>query len=74
MKKIVLAFLLLTLTTSSFAKKHKNKFVVIETTMGTIKVEVYADVKQHADNFLKLAGEGFFDSIFLIFNKIINKI
>jgi len=69
MKKIVLAFLLLTLTTSSFAKKHKNKFVVIETTMGTIKVEVYADVKQHADNFLKLAGEGFFDSI--LFHRVI---
>jgi peptidyl-prolyl cis-trans isomerase B (cyclophilin B) len=69
MKKIVLAFLLLTLTMSSFAKKHKNKFVVIETTMGTIKVEVYADVKQHADNFLKLAGEGFFDSI--LFHRVI---
>jgi peptidyl-prolyl cis-trans isomerase B (cyclophilin B) len=69
MKKIVLAFLLLTLTTSTFAKKHKNKFVVIETTMGTIKVEVYADVKQHADNFLKLAGEGFFDSI--LFHRVI---
>ncbi len=52
MKKILLALLLLTLTTSSFARKNRNKFVVIETTMGTIKVEVYADVKQHADNFL----------------------
>ena len=69
MKKILLALLLLTLTTSSFARKNRNKFVVIETTMGTIKVEVYADVKQHADNFLKLAGEGFFDS--LLFHRVI---
>ncbi|GBL36199.1 hypothetical protein EMGBS15_17940 [Filimonas sp.] len=27
--------------------------------MGTIKVEVFADVKQHAENFLKLAKKGF---------------
>lgn len=54
---------------SGFAKKNKNKFVEIETSMGMIKVEVYADVPQHAANFLKLANEGFYDS--LLFHRII---
>ena len=54
---------------SGFAKKNKNKFVEIETSMGMIKVEVYADVPQHAANFLKLAHEGFYDS--LLFHRII---
>lgn len=69
MKKIVLAFFLMTLSLSTFAKKNKNRFVVIETSMGTIKVEVFSDVKQHADNFLKLADEGFYDS--LLFHRVI---
>ena len=69
MKKLVLALFLVSLTLSSFAKKHKNKFVVIETTMGTIKVEVFADVEKHAENFLKLADEGFYDSI--LFHRVI---
>lgn len=68
MKKI---FLLALLCVSLFAeaKKNKNKFVVIETTKGTIKIEVFNDVPQHAANFLKLAKEGFYDS--LLFHRVI---
>ncbi len=69
MKNILFVFLLLSVSISGFAKKNKNKFVVIETNYGTMKVEVYADVKQHADNFLKLAEEGFYDS--LLFHRVI---
>ncbi len=69
MKNIVLSSLIILISFSGFAKKNKNKFVEIETTMGSIKVEVYADVPQHAANFLKLAEEGFYDS--LLFHRII---
>ena len=69
MKKISLILLFVAIAFVSVAKKNKNKFVIIETNMGTMKVEVYADVKQHAENFLKLAKEGFYDS--LLFHRVI---
>ena len=53
----------------AFAKKNKNKFVEIETNKGTFTFEVYNDVPKHAENFLKLANEGFYDS--LLFHRII---
>ncbi len=69
MKKLFLSFFLLFVTLASFAGKNKNKFVVIETTMGTLKVEVFADVVQHADNFIKLVDSGFYDG--LLFHRVI---
>lgn len=68
MKKILL-LALLCVSLFAEAKKNKNKFVVIETTKGTIKIEVFNDVPQHAANFLKLAKEGFYDS--LLFHRVI---
>jgi len=69
MKKLFLAFFLMSLSMLSYGKKNKHKFVVIETTVGTMKVEVYPEVKQHAENFLKLVDEGFYDS--LLFHRVI---
>ncbi len=69
MKKILLSLLLVSITLFSFAKKNKNKFVEIVTNKGTIKIEVFADVEQHAKNFLKLAADGFYDS--LLFHRVI---
>ncbi|MBK7764208.1 MAG: peptidylprolyl isomerase [Bacteroidetes bacterium] len=69
MKRILILSILLSLSFASFAKKHKNKFVTIETTMGTMKVEVFKETPQHSENFLKLADEGFYDS--LLFHRVI---
>ena len=69
MKKIVLVLMMALLSAPLMAKKNKNKFVEIRTTTGLIKVEVYADVPKHAENFLKLAKEGFYDS--LLFHRVI---
>lgn len=69
MKKIVLVLMMALLSAPIMAKKNKNKFVEIRTTAGLIKVEVYADVPRHAENFLKLAKEGFYDS--LLFHRVI---
>ncbi len=54
--------------TSSFAQTQKNKFVLIETTQGNIKVEIFADVRLHAENFLKLVSDKFYDS--LLFHRV----
>lgn len=69
MKKIALVLMMALLSAPIMAKKNKNKFVEIQTTAGLIKVEVYADVPKHAENFLKLAKEGFYDS--LLFHRVI---
>ena len=42
----------------------------IITTMGTIRVKLYADTPKHKANFAKLALEGFYDGI--LFHRVIN--
>lgn len=69
MKKILSLLIILSLAIGSFAQKNKNKFVEIETTMGKIKIELFADVPQHSENFLKLVKDGFYDS--LLFHRVI---
>lgn len=47
----------------------ENQFVLVETTHGNMKLELYADVPRHASNFIKLVQEGFYDS--LLFHRVI---
>ena len=42
----------------------------IITSLGTIKVRLYADTPKHRENFAKLAFEGFYDG--LLFHRVIN--
>jgi cyclophilin family peptidyl-prolyl cis-trans isomerase len=49
--------------------KHVEKIVLIETTLGSIRVKLYNETPEHRDNFLKLVGEGFYDS--LLFHRVI---
>ncbi len=51
------------------ACRKKDTTVLIQTRMGDISVKLYDETPQHRDNFLKLAGEGFFDS--LLFHRVI---
>ena len=69
MKKICIALILVACATVSFAKKSKNTFVELNTTMGKIVVELYEDVPQHSENFLKLVKENFYDSV--LFHRVI---
>lgn len=41
----------------------------IETSLGTIKVRLYADTPKHRENFAKLALEGYYDG--LLFHRVI---
>ena len=42
----------------------------METTMGTMTIQLYDDTPKHRDNFIKLAEEGFYDG--LIYHRVIN--
>jgi peptidylprolyl isomerase len=44
--------------------------VTLHTNMGDIKIAMYADMPITAGNFIKLAGEGFYDGT--IFHRIID--
>ncbi len=50
-------------------KDLKRPRVEVRTTLGTMVVELYNETPQHRDNFLKLAGQHFYDS--LIFHRVI---
>ncbi len=62
MKKKLLYVLLVTLLSSCNEKKTATE-VLIETSMGDIRVELFDDTPQHRDNFIRLAREGVFDDI-----------
>jgi len=52
-------------------KLEGNDFLVtIKTDLGEMKAILHDETPQHKENFLKLAGEGYFDS--LIFHRVIN--
>ena len=75
MKKIFLAFAAISFIAScSITRKSKTPTkesykVQLETTAGTVKIQLYEDVPQHANNFLKLTKEGFYDG--LLFHRVI---
>jgi len=77
MKKIIFALVAISfLASCSITKKNKTKApakesykVQLETTAGTIKIQLYEDVTLHAKNFLKLTKEGFYDG--LLFHRVI---
>lgn len=73
MRKILLFSLLLVISTCMRAQITKDEVrpeVLIETTMGNIRVELYNETPLHRDNFLKLIREHhFYDS--LLFHRVI---
>jgi len=46
-----------------------DKIVLIETSMGNIKIALYKETPMHTENFIKLAKEGFFDG--QLFHRVI---
>ncbi|HRI42071.1 MAG TPA: peptidylprolyl isomerase [Bacteroidia bacterium] len=48
---------------------QKDRIVLIKTDFGDMKVRLYNETPQHRDNFAKLAGEGYYDS--LLFHRVI---
>lgn len=52
-------------------ESDKSTYANIVTDFGTMKVRLYDSTPQHRDNFIKLANEGFYDS--LLFHRVIPK-
>lgn len=50
-------------------KDEKETIVLIETTLGNIRVKLYNDTPLHRDNFIKLVKEGYYDN--LLFHRVI---
>ena len=50
---------------------HKETVVLMETTMGDIKVKLYDDTPAHRDNFVKLVKEGYYDGT--LFHRVTNE-
>lgn len=73
MKKTLIALLLClaicNLATAQTADKQARAEVLIETTEGNIRIALYNETPLHRDNFLKLVGEHFYDS--LLFHRVI---
>ena len=71
MQLMVMALLLFAGISCGGSDKTKEKLVVIKTEFGDIKVKLYDDTPKHRDNFIKLAGEGFYTD--LLFHRVMNK-
>ena len=71
MKKItfLLLFALLTIFTSC-GQPDKDKYVLIETEYGNMKIKLYAETPEHQANFIKLAEQGFYNG--QIFHRVIH--
>lgn len=57
-------------TAEKIAAMSEEPVFDIITSMGIIKVRLYADTPKHRENFAKLAFEGFYDGI--LFHRVIN--
>ena len=63
-RKSLILFLLLTVSTGISAQDADTlarREVLLETTMGNIRLELYNETPRHRDNFLKLVAEGYYD-------------
>lgn len=71
-RSILIAVLALGLSLSTaFAQDDAPRpRVQMTTSLGVIVVELYNETPQHRDNFLKLAGEGFYDGT--LFHRVIS--
>jgi len=65
--------LALALLMLSACNKQSNEGVTLlmETSKGDMKIKLYDETPQHRDNFVKLAQQGFYDS--LLFHRVINE-
>ena len=65
----LLLLLTMTMTLAATAQEQTRRQVLIETTMGDVRVELYDETPLHRDNFLRLVEAGFYDG--LLFHRVI---
>ncbi|WP_140937299.1 peptidylprolyl isomerase [Sphingobacterium lumbrici] len=67
--KRLLTFLLLLVCIVAHAQQPTHYYVNISTSQGNAVLKLYNETPKHRDNFVKLAKEGFYDS--LLFHRVI---
>lgn len=68
MKKLLFMWVVM-LAMAASAQEEKRPVVLLHTTEGDIKVELYNETPLHRDNFLRLVREHYYDS--LLFHRVI---
>ena len=68
MKKVLFTLVMLLASILSYAQDDCHE-VLLETTLGNIRVKLYNDTPKHRDNFLKLVSSGFYNGC--IFQRVI---
>lgn len=68
MKRTVIS-LLFVCVAAAFVSAAGRKAVVLQTTAGDIRIELYDETPAHRDNFLKLVRSHFYDS--LLFHRVV---
>lgn len=63
-----ITFILISLTMCTFCnagngESEKETMILIETTMGDMKIKLYNETPLHRDNFIKLVESGFYDGL-----------
>lgn len=66
----ILIFLSLLILSKMEAQTLSNETILLETSMGNMKLKLYEETPLHKANFLKLVSDHFFDS--LLFHRVIN--
>jgi peptidylprolyl isomerase len=51
--------------------EEKESYILVQTSMGDIKIQLYNDTPHHRDNILKLAKEGFYNGT--LFHRVIKE-
>jgi peptidylprolyl isomerase len=67
--RFLLYTLLILFCSMSTEANAKSNIVLIETSMGNIKIRLYDETPKHRDNFLKLVSQHYYDS--LLFHRVI---
>lgn len=69
-RNILLSIVLITICGNAYAQEQfMDETIVISTSKGDIQLKLYKDTPLHGNNFIKLANEGFFDSV--LFHRVI---
>ena len=69
MKHLIKLFLLAALVATGCSQSQKKVVVLMQTTMGDVRLELCDETPQHRDNFVKLVSEGYFDGV--LFHRVI---
>lgn len=67
---VLIAVIGVGISCSRAEKGSKNTMVLIKTEFGSIKLKLYDETPEHKKNFIKLAGEGYYDGV--LFHRVIH--